>query len=138
MAWSWNMHRIPSYFVHAAEPKKPSAENGPNTSWSFSLASFIAGMMISSSSFPYKPPSPLCGLSPMTAMRGYLMPKSCCSVLMNTLILLVISSFVMESAVSLNETWFVTLPIINLLETISIRGVQSLYKVLMYFFWLEN
>ena len=44
----------------------------------------------------------------------------------------------MESAVSLNETWFVTLPIINLLETISIRGVQSLYKVLMYFFWLEN
>ena len=35
IAWSWNIHKTPSYFVHAAEPKNPSAENGPNTNWSF-------------------------------------------------------------------------------------------------------
>ena len=51
-----------------------SAGNGPATGMPCSLSSRTAGAMMSISSLPQSPPSPLCGLSPATATRGAAMP----------------------------------------------------------------
>ena len=53
-----------------------SAECGPLTAMPSAASSSMAGAMTSASSLPIRPPSPACGLSPATAMRGAAMPKS--------------------------------------------------------------
>ena len=47
-----------------------SAPNGPATSMPSAATRSIAGLMISISSRPNSPPSPACGLSPLTAIFG--------------------------------------------------------------------
>ena len=51
-----------------------SAPNGPDTAMPCAAAASIAGLMISISSEPNSPPSPACGLSPLTAIFGAAMP----------------------------------------------------------------
>ena len=50
--------------------KTVSGANGPVTCRPSARAASMAGMMISISSRPNRPPSPACGLSPATPMRG--------------------------------------------------------------------
>ena len=56
-----------------------SAGTGPTASMPAARAAAIAGAIAVISSRPRCPPSPACGLSPQTAMRGALMPKRAAS-----------------------------------------------------------
>ena len=51
-----------------------SGANGPRASMPSARAAAMAGAMIVISSSPNRPPSPACGFSPATAMRGATMP----------------------------------------------------------------
>ena len=69
----------PYNLSYTCEPKKPSAAYGPKDITPFFSASWIAGIMISSSSLPNNPASPACGFKARTAIRGRTIPKSCLS-----------------------------------------------------------
>ena len=61
----------------------------------------MAGMIISCSSVPSNPPSPACGFSESTAIRGALIAKSCFKERLNIFSFSCISSLVMLPAISL-------------------------------------
>ena len=54
-----------------ARMKMVSGAQGPEASMPSAWAARMAGAMVSTSSLPNRPPSPACGLSPATAMRGF-------------------------------------------------------------------
>ena len=59
------------FFINAE-----SAGKGPSTDIFFFLQYLIAGKIFTFSSSPISPPSPACGLSAVTAIRGFLILKS--------------------------------------------------------------
>ena len=84
----------------------------------------MAGMMISCSSLPSKPPSPLWGLRLRTAIFGLSTPKSRSSEDFISRSLLRIFSWVMLPATSFRGMWPVTTPTLS--ESLTISIVMSL------------
>ena len=65
-----------SLIVNKDLPKKASEENGPETLNPLFLNFITIGFIISSSSFPINPLSPMCGFNPKTATLGQSIKKS--------------------------------------------------------------
>src|SRR5262245_60452627 len=68
--WSWYIVSTASNAPFLARRKTVSAGNGPSTQMPSRLPASTTGAITSISSQPKLPPSPACGLSPATAMRG--------------------------------------------------------------------
>ncbi len=78
--WSWviattksNSPGLPA--ASRARMNTVSGANGPLAAMPAARACAMAGAMNSISSLPNRPPSPACGFSPATAMRGAARPK---------------------------------------------------------------
>src|SRR5262249_35369996 len=72
--WSWYIVSTASNAPFLARRKTVSAGNGPSTQMPSRLPASTTGAITSISSRPKLPPSPACGLSPATAMRGRAKP----------------------------------------------------------------
>src|SRR5262245_32692439 len=73
-SWSWYIVSTASNAPFLARRKTVSAGNGPSTQMPSRLPASTTGAITSISSRPKLPPSPACGLSPATAMRGRAKP----------------------------------------------------------------
>src|SRR5690606_19831169 len=73
--WSWYMASTASAPARTCGVKRVSAGSGPVRSRPAVRSAPSAGMMTSISSRPRWPPSPACGLRPLTRMRGRAMPN---------------------------------------------------------------
>ena len=74
--WSWYITTTTSYWPAIACGNTESAGTGPVAAIPSARASSTAGPISASSSVPISPPSPACGLSAATPMRGSPNPHS--------------------------------------------------------------